>query len=251
MNRTFKHIHSSGRFDRSNRSLAADVRTFHKLASIVTHTEMSNDRRELVFKNDPDPTWAYFRSGENYGDNECVVEWDTRIWTQVGTGRAIQMTKKQFFRETGRIAPPTHVIKVTLRSVHEPEFILVIMAAHMPLDNTSLRALIWHDVMKNWARWLRNHKKKHRRNPRKYILTGDWNKNFRQVGERFAIARYFRPLGFKAAWAGNVPVKGGTHGPKSLLDGDYSNLRVINARLLPDTPSSDHRPYIVRYAFPK
>lgn len=241
----FTHVHSSGRFDRSNESLAKDLTSFHKVGSIVTHTEMSQDRRTAVFKANKDDGWEFYRSGEDFGQDECVIEWDSNVWKLDGEPRAIQMTKRRFKRSAGFMAPPIHVLKVNLRSVKNPKIVIVTMTAHLPVDKIPERAAIWHDIMRNWASWIRRYKK--RRQGRKLLLIADWNKNFRQLSERAAISRYLWPLGLKASWAGNMPKRGGTFGPLGLIDGDYSNMKVVWCRLLPDTKSSDHRPYAARY----
>ena len=44
------------------------------------------------------------------------------------------------------------------------------------------------------------------------------------------------------AWVGNLPARGGTHGPRSILDLTLTTMRA-RSFLLPDDSSSDHRPY--------
>ncbi len=240
----FTHIHSSGRFDRSNESLAADLEVFHKKASIVTHTEMSADYRASVFRKNDDKGWKFYRSGEDRGPDECVLEWDKNVWELV-RAKPLQFSKMQFKRPSGVTAAPNYVLKAVLRSVENPKFLVTVMLVHMPVDSTSKRAEMWRDIMRGWVRWLVKHRVRHPR--RRVILTGDWNKNYRQINERRAVSRYFAPLGYRAAWRDFVPKRGGTHGKRALIDGDYSNMRVVDCWLLADTPSSDHRPYAVKY----
>jgi hypothetical protein len=77
-------------------------------------------------------------------------------------------------------------------------------------------------------------------------LSADWNKNYREAAERGAMETYIaEPLGLVQAWEGHAPEHGGTHGPRGLIDGVMTDLRVRDAYLLPDSAASDHRPCAV------
>jgi hypothetical protein len=243
----FVHVHSSGRFDRPVEALIRDVNLFHTFASIVTHTEMGADVREKVWRNKY-PGWDYWRSPADNGADDVVIEWKTADWKMIGPPRAIQMSDMTYFRTSGKRTPPFFIVQVRLQSKHNSAVIVRVQAVHMPTRNTSLRRRVWQDVINNWSLYL---KSQQRRAPGRYtIATGDWNADYRKYGDRILLWRAFAPRRLKAAWLGHVPATGGTHGPRRLIDGDYSDLPIVGCKLLKDTPSSDHRPYAVTYRLP-
>lgn len=245
----FKHIHQSGRFDRSLRSLAHDVEDFHIRASIVTHTEMSQDDREAAFKGHDG--WAYFRAAKDRGADECVVEWNDGLWELAGRPHSRKLTDETYIRSEvygGHEAAPVHAITVPLRHRIADETVIVTVA-HMPVLNTPRRHDVWDAALDGW----RDHIRELRRTyPGAYqLVVADWNLDYRSFLARRRFRKAWGPVGLRAAWDGHVPANGGTHGKRRIIDGDFTDLVVASCALLPDTKSSDHRAYLASYRWPK
>ena len=56
-------------------------------------------------------------------------------------------------------------------------------------------------------------------------------------------------------WDGSAPARGGTHGPRRLIDGVIASRRLLGwstpwCWLTGDDSSSDHRPYVHTLRFP-
>lgn len=250
MSLKFTHVHSSGRFNRSIALLERDVRVHHKVASIVTHTEMTRDTTIGAFRHQG---WSFARSEKDDGQDECVTEWDDRVWAKVRPARTRRLTEMTWVRSQeygGNVAVPPYALTVALESVERPGKRVTVIVAHMPLDNTENRAQIWVDCSRTLGELVKDERAI---DPDARILIGaDWNKNYRLLSERAMIERHVAdPLGLTQAWKGNVPRGGGTHGPRGLIDGDVTDLKVLGSKLLPDTAASDHRPYAVRLKFPR
>lgn len=245
----FTHIHSSGRFDRSTALNRKDNESFHKIAELVTHTEMSADRMTDAFRL---PGWSFAHDNRGGGRDECVVEWDNEAFSLGGMPRTEQLSKMRFTRSKeygGKTADPFFALVVPLQVADHPGQRVWVIVAHMPLDNTALRARIWFDTCRGLRKVVRALRKE---DPgAEVLIVADWNKNYRQAEERAKMEKKVaRPLGLRQSWAGHAPASGGTHGPKALIDGDVTDLVPTGARLLEDTAASDHRPYAVDYRFP-
>ena len=237
----FTHVHSSGRFDRALELVAKDVDHFHTIASIVSHTEMHSAARNAAFRNEG---WSYAH-GYGAGDGECVIEWNNEIWSLAGLPESRPLTNQTYVRSKeygGKASAPVHALIVPLQLNLNPSQQVIVVAIHMPLDNTARRAGVWVDCTKGLRREVKRARRFHP--GAKVIISADWNKNYRQADERGKIEKYVaRKLHLVQAWKGHLPATGGTHGPKGLIDGTQTDLHVADCHLLPDTPSSDHRPY--------
>lgn len=247
----FTHVHSSGRFDRSVELLARDVKKFHAMkgVTLTTHTEQADDskQRDAAFDT---PGWSFFQDRRDNAYDECVITWKDDFWRPMLGGSAVELSPMTWVRSAeygGQEAATVKAAYVLLESVVVPRLRVAVIAAHMPLDNTDKRAEAWIDCTRGLHRLIQNLRRQDMKC--RFIVSADWNKNFRQADERALLqGRVATPNRLTQAWSTGVPKHGGTHGPKGLIDGDLSNLPIKRAYLLDDTASSDHRPYAVDYA---
>lgn len=252
----FTHGHASGRFDRSLRLQAEEIDRMSKFPgmSITTHTEQSGDteERDETFEH---PGWDWWQSPRDRGHDEMVTRWKTAVWDLIERPETVQLSEMQWVRSPeygGKTAAPVIAQHVPLVMKRGLEIRLSVISAHMPLANTDLRREIWIDCCRGGlvplVRQIRREDK-----GRKILLTGDWNRDWRDRSERALIERELcRPLQLKQAWAMDDPKIGGTHGRQglnqgSLIDGDLHNFRRGESFLMRDSQASDHRPYAVRY----
>lgn len=238
----YRFTHSSGRFDRKVGTVRDSVTRLHKISDLTTHTEMSPNDRDKAFKHQKG--WAFTHLENGAGTDECIVDWRTDAFSLRHRGSyALQLTNRTWVRSGdygGRPADFVHGLFVPLMTVDEVELDVIVL--HSPLDNTSLRADIWVEVMDNLTKIVAGKKKRHPK--RKFWIASDFNKNFRQANERAMIQTHLAaPLKMKQAWEGHIPDHGGTHGPLSLLDGAVTNIKIEDTFLITDDASSDHRPW--------
>lgn len=245
----FNHVHQSGRFDRSMASLSHAVQEWHDRASLVTHTEMGYDEREGAFVGHEG--WSYFRAKRDRGADECVVEWRDSLWEPAGRAWSKKLTDETYIRAPeygGGPTPPVHATTVPLRHRIANET-LVVTVAHMPVLNTARRQDVWDAAIGGWRKHIRELRRLY---PGAYqLVVADWNLDYRTFLGRRRLKKAWGSLDLSAAWHGNVPVDGGTHGKRRLIDGDYTDLDVRKCVLLPRNKSSDHRAYMATYRWPK
>lgn len=260
-------IHSSGRFDRTDASLARSVRRLRKVTrgralarrrvSYVTGTEASGrgwkDMKDIL---GTDQAWDYAWI-KGRGAGECWATWRTSHLELAGTPYTRKLTTMTWRRSAaygGGEAPPVEALVVPLKVVGRANRRhLYVVVLHAPLDNTDLRAEIWRDV----ARGLRVLAADIRASDphAELVFEADWNKNHRIPSERGAIAKYVaRPLRLVQGWDGSSPERGGTHG-RQLIDGVVTSRRVLGwstpwCWLVADDDSSDHRPYVHTLRWP-
>lgn len=255
-------VHSSGRFDRSTESLIASVRRLRKVkrgsallrrrVAYITGTEAtgrSHDELERALGHDAD--WRYTHI-EGRASGECWATWNTEH-LNLGDRKPFvrqlsSMTWQRSKEYGGGIAPPVTALVVPLEVVGRPHRRPVyVIVVHMPLDNTELRAEIWEDVCRGLRILVTEIRAK---DPSAEVaIEADWNKDYRNEFEREQIRRKVaRPLRLVQGWDGSSPNRGGTHGPRRLIDGVVASRRLLGwstpwCWLLPDDGSSDHRPY--------
>lgn len=236
-------VHSSGRFDRPVRSLDRAVNFYRSKGSLIFHTEATAlNARELV-RAFGGKGWT-FAHIDTSGADDCAIQWKDRNWELIGDPFARRITNKTWVRAKeygGAKAPYVRALVVPLVFKQTKTQVLTV-DIHMPLDNTRARAAAWVDCCKGLVEL-----KKDMRQfwPRaKFIISADWNKNWRETDERGSMRRHLSdPLNMTYSWSvpKRLPPGGGTHG-KQIIDGFYSNLPIKRCYLLKDDASSDHRP---------
>lgn len=242
---TITLTHHSERFDRPNSRVKRDGVEFRKTSALVTRTEMSGPRVDLLRV----PGWSFCQS-ENRGEDNTHAEWSNALLSLSGMPYSTPLTSKTFFRKNGSEAPPIEALVTFLADAKRPNKRLAIITVHMSLDNTPRRAEVWRDCSKGMKALVA---KVRREDPGiKVIIAADFNKNYRQEAERAAIERYFcKPNGLTNAYDHSCPKTGGTIGKNALIDGWLvdEGVKVVWVRLLPDTDGSDHRPVAMRITF--
>lgn len=261
-------VHSSGRFDRPVDSLAASVHRlrgitrgrgpFLRRVAYITGTEAGHRTdRDLKLVLGSDPDWDY----ENLlgaAAGECWATWRRTHLELAGTPHARRLTTMTWFRSKeygGGEAPPVTALVVPLRVVGRPNRRrLYLIVVHMPLDNTELRAEIWENVCRGLRTLVTDIRA---RDPHaEPVVEADWNKDYRDPLERNQIERRVaRPLRLVQGWDGSAPNRGGTHGPRRLIDGVVASRRLLGwstpwCWLADDDDSSDHRPYVHTLRWP-
>jgi hypothetical protein len=254
-------VHSSGRFDRADVSLARSVdrlrnitrgrRPLRRRIAYITGTEAAG-RGWKTMKDilGDDSAWDYaWITGRGAG--ECWATWRLSHLELAGVPYARQLTTMTWRRSQeygGAEAPPVEALVVPLRPVGRRFRRNVhLVVVHMPLDNTELRAEIWRDV----CRGLRILATEIRADDphAEIVIEADWNKDHRSPRERAEIQQHIaRPLRLVQGWDGSRPARGGTHG-RRLIDGVVASRRFLGwstpwCWLTSDDASSDHRPYV-------
>jgi len=250
-------VHTSGRYDRSLKSLLEGIRGIVARRKVTTISGTEAKGRPTGFMDkvkSGEWDWAHgtatARDAEDdtpFGTKECWLMWRTDTWGRVGKVRSVVMNQRQYRTSSGNLMPKARAHKVML--MHIPSGVVFIWyIVHMPLDNTELRASIWFECCEALAADVAETRLTQ---PNAHIvIQGDINKNYRQDLERALMETHIaRPTKTKQAWKHNVPKTGGTHGPLGLIDGTFTDTDVDDCALLPDDPSSDHRPYRVRLSF--
>lgn len=251
---TAKFVHYSGRFDRADslfrRSLLW-VQNSMPGVSVVTGTEAKGRPTRLMKSKGWDV--AHGDAQGFPGDSkECWITWKTRVWDLVGfeqvTLSALTYTRSKEYG--GGKTPPFKAAKATLRHIKSGQD-FVFFVVHMPLDNTSVRALVWRACADGLGDAVLDV-----RSADAVVIQGDINKNWREPGDRAECIQCVEQDGdVKCAWRDNVPAKGGTHGPRGLIDHTYvdGTLTVVYCRLISVNRllrrASDHYPYKVKVAW--
>jgi hypothetical protein len=217
-------------FNRNVKRMRQDGRT------IVTRTELTSadSTKHLKIRNDG---WGVYHPITKYGPANCAIEWDQSVWKRLDKGY-LELTDIRIKTKKGFLQPPSILVWVVLEHRRTGLEVLV-SVAHHNLDNTPLRAQAWRE---EGATLVAFHKASARKHPkRKRIHQGDLNKNWRETDERNAVMAHYVAPGMMNAWKTGIPARGGTHGPRGLIDHIITD-GVGTCRLLQDDGSSDHRP---------
>lgn len=241
-----KHLHSSGRYDRSNARVKRAMERYAKNHNLITLTEMHRrSRREDVLEM---PGWTvvrYFGPGD--GDPAVVVK--DSDWVVVDKWRK-RLTKHEQRRGPGG-PPPPHALIVLLRERGGRKKVFVTVA-HLPshvegrwfrryrrrwYGRVYWRVFVWRRARRNWQRYVNRLRRRHHA---KVMYVADWNLNFKRRRFR-ALAKAMFPA-LHLTWRKPFPRRGTHH--RRIIDATITNLRVVRrAKLFRDDNSSDHRPY--------
>lgn len=238
-----KHIHSSGRFDRSPESLRRATKSYiEKGANLITFTEIHRGERADALKFEGFRL-VWVKSPTNRGADDPAVLVKDSDFIVVGAW-AKQLSRHEQRRGPGGPPPPS-ALTVLLRDRRTKKLFMV-SVAHLPSNvegswfkrEVYWRVFVWRDCVKTWRSFLA---KKRNQYTNKVIVIADWNLNFKRRAIRLVVKRYWP--GLSLTWRGPWP-SGGTHF-KRIIDGTMTNLDIEEyARLLEDDGSSDHRPYL-------
>lgn len=246
--KTFKHIHSSGRFDRSEASVKAAVRSYvSRDASILTFTEFASESRERILSSIGGELGYRLVSGDLSSRDDCAILFSD-AWRPLYTGTSPVLSSGSYYTARGRPVGTFGAANAVLLDVTTGKRLLV-SVAHLPpsvekgggLLGVSRRVAAWRKQQKAWKRtWNVLAKRYH---VDAILIVADWNVDIKKVGFR-SLLRGLQP-GMKLAWGNGPFPKGGTHGRRLI---DFSFYRgAIKPQglpyLLPDDNSSDHRPY--------
>lgn len=236
-------VHSSGRYDRPLPTLAAALDSYAHAGGIITLTEQDgrDSARERVY----DASGLSWVRMAPRGAGECAALWTAR-WRLSGAPIARQLTGRTYRRVTGQLAAPVHALTVPLRDDVTDQLVLV-STAHLPVRNTALRRLVWSLAVKGWVAHL-DELVATRYPDAELLVRADWNRDLRQPAQRSTVNARLAPLDPQGRLV--VPQGGGTHG-KRVLDADWTTLPGASSTVLPDDPSSDHRPYLTTAPLPE
>ena len=246
-----KHVHSSGRFDRSRRQIRAGLDEYatRDHADVVTLTEHNDEAHRAVLA-----SWALthrYDIAQGPGrEANCAIA--------VGEGFRVvkfwhhQLTEQEQRRGPGG-PPPPHSATALIEHEATGERTLW-SVAHLPssvegawndrgrFSGRAWRVWLWMKALREWRRHTRRLR---RRYGVKVAMVADWNLNFERRTFR-ALLRTLFP-GLRLTWR-HFPGPGTHH--SRVIDATVTNMGIAeDAELLPDDPGSDHRPYGETLAF--
>lgn len=234
---TVRHVHSSGRQDRSPESLARVVRGYTGPDddwNVLTFTEVGKPKRAAALKA---PGWdAYTPDAQT----DTAVMWDASVFKKVHT--EVHTLTPKTFTDVSKIERHFRACCVVL-DVGSSRFVQVV--THTPSgvqagnkfgNEHPDKVRVWKAALEGLSDYARQCRK--RFEPDLLAVTADWNVDFHREYWRRYVGNQMD--GLRLTWTGDMP-KGGTHG-KRLIDGTWAT-RDGRARLLADDASSDHRPY--------
>jgi hypothetical protein len=264
----FQHIHCSSRFDRTPAQLEIDLDNWMKTASIVTMTEVGNDRHAAQLA---EKGWGYlYVKGAAPGD-DCGIAWHKRDWDLV---KRFDQRISTIRIPRGKVNAQQWFISVLLRG-RAMGHTLLVCVTHMPAHlqgrggqhwgtwdaHWKIRKAAYQQAMKNYSTHVKALARKHKADA--VLVIADWNlnlklawvqhymnvhwgKDYRQAWKRFPTSGGSRfgkqvvPLG--------APGKG--HGDP-IIDGTlYHGVEVaVEPNLMTPVRSSDHRPYREEFIF--
>ena len=260
----FTHIHCSSRYDRTSASLEKAVDGWREQSSIITLTEVANDKRGATLR---EQGWGYARAKKDYGRDECAVCYRKDTWALSWQGYKKLNSRGRVF--AGPVCSGDALLKHK-DSGHK----LLITVTHMPsgvegggggwrTSNSYWKARreAYLSSLENWSTHIKALKRD--KKPDAIMIVADWNFNLKKTWSRNLLKDHFGS-GYKQAWV-RFPTSGGSlhGGPVAplgspgkgtgdrIIDGTlYSGLKVESApNLMATTASSDHRPYKERFKF--
>lgn len=230
-----KHIHSSGKNDRSLASVKKALSLYATAANLITLTEQQHrDSVDLWM-----PGWEVVKqTGPGAGDPAVLIrsdDWEVeRVWVD-------KLSDKEQRRGPGG-PPPAHALTVLLGH-RKTRKTLIVSVAHLPSHvqgdwrDNAYRVKLWRECVKGWRSKVEPRRKRY---GAKIAYIADWNLDIKKAWVRAVLRGYFP--GLKLTWKKPFPNDGTHH--KRIIDATLTNLRVKRkAVLVRDDDSSDHRPY--------
>jgi hypothetical protein len=238
----FNHVHASGRYDRSPKSLAVAVESYVSKSSLITLTEVSAERREQALRDVcAARNWSVV-TGDKGGMDDAGIMWDNAVFKKVAGGTHILSGYTYDAKGGGACYAAWAVLSAANGKK------LLVLAAHQAsgvetssgLGGTIPRVRKWRKdtlaLKRLWNRLAAKH------DVDAISVSCDWNVNIKRW--------FFRQL-FKRRYPGmtRVPRKPwparGTLG-KRLIDFTFVRgaIRAGDLRVMPLNESSDHKPYI-------
>lgn len=246
-----KHIHSSGRYDRSQGKVRGALDRYADLgADVVTLTEYhGKDHRDVL------TSWALteeYDVGQGPGgEGNCAIAVRgpyfriERFWHH-------QLSEHEQRRGPGG-PPPPYAATALVEHVPSGERCLW-SVAHLPPNiegDWRERGPFGGRVYRVWlflavvAEWKRHTRALRKRYGVKAALVADWNLNMERPWVRAMIRARFPRL--RLTWR-RFPGPGTHH--RRVIDATVTDMRITGpARLLGDDSSSDHRPYVEDLAY--
>lgn len=236
----FKHTHSSGKFNAPAGPLNAAALTYAKTASILTFTEVDKESRERALRV---PGFEVLATDHGAKDDSAIV-YDRAVWTKIYHKPVLVGT--HLFKLGGHLSSPLwaqvavleHNVtknRVAIGVCHFPSGVEGDLAHKRRTD----RVAAWFQATGKLRKHLNKIKRQYKCDG--VILSADWNINFKRAWARALVKTKF-PF-WNLTWAkSGIPARG-THGSR-LIDGAVlKGLKVLQAFVNPDDPSSDHTPW--------
>lgn len=248
MTLTVPHLHASGRWDRRESLLKADLDRWLRLnphVTVVTLTEAGDSSRGHALER---PGWERVQGAAGAGTDECALgllhdEWRVvyRASEPVSGMTYLRRNKKRSPRFFALVVVLEHRAtgtRVLFSVLHSPS------AVETPNGwARSARPTVYRDVIRGWKAVTLKAARANKVNAR--VLSADLNLNLHKPWVRGYLRGVFP--GLASTWDGLLTRVGGTLG-KRLIDSSLVSHRVHvdTARILPQSPSGDHRAFIER-----
>jgi Endonuclease/Exonuclease/phosphatase family len=249
-----RQVHASGRWDRFERILRADIERWiaDLRPDVVSLTEAGDRGRGQALER---PGWQRVQHRPAVGADECALGFREAVLRLVDW-ESVPVSKATYKRVNGKRSPRFFALNVALQLVEDPDEVLVFSVLHTPsaVDSPAgwrkgPRAVVYRLVVWGWkrsanrfARSIRKDLKATRPKVRVHrVIAGDFNLHILRAWARKYLGTVFTKLA--ATWDRIKPNRG-TLGARVI---DYAfvsrSLRVLRARVLVLTRSSDHRTF--------
>ncbi len=251
--KTFKHIHSSSRYDRSLKSLEDAVNDYMDKSSVITLTEVSAEARESVLRKVAKQRGWGTATGDLSGRDDCAILWDEKTFEKVHA-RSYVLSLKTYYTSSGRKTAPNASVDAVLKHKAAGKRILF-SVAHLPAGvegrnglggKLPRRVVAWRAAQKGWrGRWnyLANKYKTDA-----VVVIADWNLNLKKAGVR-ALFKVVQP-GMRSVWNKGPFPSSGTHGTR-IIDFTFIRGKIVlvggKPKILAKNASSDHTAYIQEF----
>lgn len=236
-------ILAASRYDRGARKLEKAARKYVSLSHLVLHTEVERQKRKAALRKATPFGWNCLTGQYGNGD-DCAVQYDRERLRIRHYERPVLTRKK--VKPSG--APIHGVVMVFEDRTAGKSF--VVGLAHFPssvekyagrrMRSKARRALAWMQCFRKLKKRVNKLKKKYDCDGA--LITGDFNMNEKLRAVR-ATRKVIAPR-YKSAWH-RLPFFG-TFGKRLIEWVLYKGKIHVDAKLLADDDSSDHRPMIAK-----
>lgn len=264
---TFRHIHCSSRYDRSPESLESDLDNWMANSSLVTLTEITNDRRAAKLQ---EKGWNYYNAKAGGDADNTGICWRLDTWKRT-YGAVRRLSSGTFDRVNGMHNLYIYSATVVLKRVDSGHRLMV-SCSHLPShimgsggfrtteQGWAARKRATLTALNNWSTHIKDLERKQKADAT--LVIADWNLNLKDDWVWNLLHDKFD--GYKSAW-NHMPTSGGAlvggpsapHGAPGvsahdrIIDGTlYRGVKVTDG---PDqmarVRSSDHRPYHETFQF--
>ena len=248
----FIHLDRPSRDDRSAAALGEDLVGWRAKASVITLTDVENDKRAAKLGADG---WGYYNSPNDDGSDVCGIAWNADLWGRYWSGRK-RLTNRTYQLYSGKTGKKLYACSTVLKykttghtvlvsAVRFPDHVEGDTGFRTDDERWKARKAAYIGAVQGWRDYVKDLRK--RRPTDGVLMVADWNLDWKLGWVQEQMHAWWSPVGMKEGWI-HLPTKG-TFGDRISDGALYRGMTTSGSEVGSNVSSSDHRPFQTAFTF--